>query len=86
MIFGSFLRRLRRRTGNGNRNVIYDRPLNHRDLCRLQTIKKFVERGYSPSNYNPGEEVLYLVNNRGETLTMAEIPPRIATFLNEIQE
>lgn len=77
----------RRRDGDGNHQDIYfERPVNHRDLSLLQTVKKFVEQGYSPQKYNSKESCLYLVNESGDTLTMAEVPGRVAALLTSIQE
>lgn len=78
---------LRRRNGNSNHQDIYfERPVNHRDLSLLQTVKKFVDQGYSPHKYNSKDSCLYLVNESGDTLTMAEVPGRVAALLTGIQE
>lgn len=89
-MYGRLLEKLRLRRRNGerenNHDLNYDRPVSHRDLAQLQTVKKFVEQGYSPRRYESEEGLLHLENEHGDTLTMAEVPVRVATFLTSIQE
>lgn len=66
--------------------ISYERIMNHRDLCQIQTIKKFFEQGYNPINYDPSEELLYLENQYGSALTMAEVSDRVAKILVNIQD
>lgn len=63
----------------------FQRPINHRDLCQVQTVKKFVEQGYSPQFYEVETRLLWMKNTAGEILQLAEMPRRIVKFLQSIQ-
>ena len=55
-----------------------------RDLSILTTIKQFLNHGYHPQSYDEETETLIMINVRQQQVQIAEVPKRIAEFIQAI--